>query len=59
VYNYAKNELGFNQEEIILYGHSLGTGPSIDLAADENYAISALILQAPFLSILRTVADVY
>jgi hypothetical protein len=59
VYNYAKNDLGFNQDEIILYGHSLGTGPSIDLASDEKFPISALILQAPFLSILRTVADVY
>lgn len=58
VYNYVRKELNYNPEEIVLYGHSLGTGPSIDLAADDKYPAAALILQAPFLSILRTVADV-
>jgi esterase/lipase len=58
VYTYARNELNFHSEEIIVYGHSLGTGPSVDLAIDENYPVSAVILQAPFLSILRTVANV-
>jgi hypothetical protein len=42
----------------VLYGHSLGTGPSVDLASDPGYPIGGLILQAPFLSILRTVACV-
>ena len=58
VHSYVKNNLKFAESEIVLYGHSLGTGPSVDLAADANYPIGGLILQAPFLSILRTVADV-
>ncbi len=58
VYNYARSELSFNQDEIILYGHSLGTGPCVDLAIDEKYPVAAVVLQAPFLSILRTVAEV-
>lgn len=58
VYSYAKMELNFLSEEIIVYGHSLGTGPSVDIAIDQNFPVAAVILQAPFLSILRTVANV-
>lgn len=58
VYEYATNDLQFKSSEIVLYGHSLGTGPSVDLAADVKYPVGAVILQAPFLSIIRTVANV-
>lgn len=38
-------------ENIIVYGSSLGTGPSVDLAAKEK--VAGLILQAPFVSAYR------
>ena len=53
VYKFIVENLGFNSKQIILYGFSLGTGISFDLACDNNYPVLGLILQAPFLSIIR------
>ena len=52
---YAVNELNFKPENIILYGFSLGTGVVFDLACDKNYIVGGVILQSPFLSIIRTI----
>jgi esterase/lipase len=53
-YEYAREVLNYRSSEIILYGFSLGTGICFDLASRNSYPIAGLILQAPFLSIVRT-----
>ena len=55
VYNYTRNELKFNPEDIIIFGFSLGTGIAFDLVCDKNYPNGGVILQCAFLSILRTI----
>jgi len=45
-------ELGVAETKIILFGFSLGSGPSTQLATEVDAA--ALILQAPFMSVLDT-----
>ena len=57
-YNYAKNILKFNEKNIFLYGFSLGTGIALDLAYRKNkFPIGGLILQSPYLSIMRILYD--
>ena len=56
-YDYAKNILKYKNEQIFLYGFSLGTGISFDLACKNNVKLAGCILQAPFLSILITTYD--
>ena len=53
VYKYAKEQLGYRPQNIIIYGFSLGTGIAFDLACDERYPNGGVILQSPFLSIIR------
>jgi len=43
--------------QIILYGRSLGTGPSTHLAARLGKGLGGVILQSPFLSVCRTVIN--
>ena len=50
-YDYLTTTLGIKKKEIILFGRSLGTGPSIDLATREETA--GVILQSAYLSIYR------
>ena len=54
-YNYARTKLKYEPENIIIYGFSLGTGIAFDLACDKKYPIGGVILQSPFLSIIRTI----
>jgi abhydrolase domain-containing protein 17 len=69
-YNYLRNTLHVPAQNIVLYGRSLGSGPSSQLAAktalltkqDAEYAsndgpVGGLILHAPFLSVFRVVID--
>lgn len=65
-YGYVRRVLGVPPKRIILYGRSLGTGPSCYLAArtaDESAeeggepAVGGIILHAPFLSIYRVVLE--
>lgn len=56
-YIYAKDILKFNSKNIFLYGFSLGTGISFDLACRKKFPIGGLILQSPFLSIFRILYD--
>lgn len=55
IYQYVRETLNFDESCIIVYGFSLGTGVAFDLACNNNYQFAGLILQAPFLSIFRTV----
>ena len=57
-YYFVKKYLGFKSSQIILYGFSLGTGIMFDLACKKEYRAAGLILQSPFLSIMRTLYDI-
>lgn len=45
--------MGYQPQNIIIYGFSLGTGIAFDLACDKNYPNGGVILQSPFLSLTR------
>lgn len=47
---YAVSTLGWNKNNIIVYGHSIGSGPACKLAAD-NKDLGGLILQSPYTSV--------
>lgn len=61
-YNFLRKSLQVPAANIVLYGRSLGSGPSCHMAAgtaqrkDED-AIGGMILHAPFLSVFRIVMD--
>jgi len=42
---------GINEQNIILYGESLGTGVAVEIAQDKNYA--GVILESPFTSMVN------
>ena len=48
---------GINEENIILYGESLGTGVAIEIAQNKNF--SGVILESPFTSMIDTGKDKY
>ena len=50
VYSFATTGLQFRFENIILYGQSIGSGPSIFLAANRLQPIGGLILHSPIAS---------
>ena len=56
IYDHVTNKLHREPEKIILWGRSLGTGPSLYLAAQKK--IGGLILETPFLSAFRSVTGV-
>jgi len=56
VYNFATETLGFAPGQIVLYGYSLGSGPSCWLA--ERYPINRLILEGAFTSTFRVVTQI-
>ena len=53
VYRFIRQNMGYEPQNIIIYGFSLGTGIAFDLACDKNYPNGGVILQSPFLSITR------
>jgi fermentation-respiration switch protein FrsA (DUF1100 family) len=55
VYNYMTNVLKISPERIVLFGRSLGTGPSVYLASKQR--VAGLILNSAFLSIYRVVLN--
>ena len=60
-FDYLVEVMNVPPKYIILYGRSLGSGPSCYLAkktADEGQSVGGLILHSPFLSIYRIVLDV-
>jgi len=59
-YSYLTSVLQIPPSSIVLYGRSLGSGPSCYLAArsaEEGDAVGGLILHAPFLSVYRIVLE--
>jgi len=42
---------GINEQNIILYGESLGTGVAVEIAQNKNYA--GIILESPFTSMVN------
>ena len=58
IYDFAKENLKFDENSIIVYGFSLGTGVAFDLACKKNFNFAGLILQSPFLSIFRTMYNI-
>eukprot|EP00543_Licmophora_paradoxa_P008671 CAMPEP_0202452468 /NCGR_PEP_ID=MMETSP1360-20130828/10676_1 /ASSEMBLY_ACC=CAM_ASM_000848 /TAXON_ID=515479 /ORGANISM="Licmophora paradoxa, Strain CCMP2313" /LENGTH=296 /DNA_ID=CAMNT_0049071303 /DNA_START=281 /DNA_END=1171 /DNA_ORIENTATION=+ len=56
-YHFLRNMLNIPASNIVLYGRSLGSGPSCHLAAGTKDQIGGLILHAPFLSVYRIVVD--
>jgi pimeloyl-ACP methyl ester carboxylesterase len=60
VYNYLLKE-GYKSNNIILYGVSIGTGPTIDLAERvslKNMKLKGILLQAPYTSAVGVVSSV-
>lgn len=56
-YRCLVEKYGTKEEDIILYGQSVGSGPTLDLATRLPY-LRAVILQSPILSGLRVMYPV-
>ncbi|KAK7302174.1 hypothetical protein RJT34_13056 [Clitoria ternatea] len=56
-YKYLEENYGAKQEDIILYGQSVGSGPTLDLAARLT-RLRAVVLHSPILSGLRVMYPV-
>ncbi|KAI4320159.1 hypothetical protein MLD38_033665 [Melastoma candidum] len=56
-YNCLEESYGAKQDDIILYGQSVGSGPTLDLAARLPY-LRAVVLHSPILSGLRVMYPV-
>ena len=56
IYDYVVNQLDRNPEKIIMWGRSLGTGPSLYLASRRK--VGGLILETPFLSAFRSATGI-
>jgi len=54
-YSFVRKELRWPREHILIFGCSVGTGPALSLAAQEE--VAGIILFAPFLSIREAVRD--
>jgi len=60
VFEHLRNERELSSHQIVLYGRSLGSGPSCYLAAKtagENESVGGLILHSPFTSVYRVVMN--
>ncbi|KAL5192086.1 Alpha/beta hydrolase domain-containing protein 17C [Glycine soja] len=57
VYKYLEENYGAKQEDIILYGQSVGSGPTLDLAS-RLPRLRAVVLHSPILSGLRVMYPV-
>ena len=61
-YDFLRNTISVPAKNIVLYGRSLGSGPSCHLAAGRSLQkveepVAGVILHAPFLSVYRIVVD--
>lgn len=52
-YRHLIDNLGYRPEDIVVYGRSIGSGPSVWLAS--RYPVGGLILESPMTSIFRVV----
>ena len=57
-YYFVRKILDYKPSQIILYGFSMGTGIVFDLACNKEYPTAGMILQSPFLSIIRTLYNI-
>lgn len=55
VFSFILNHIKWPMDSIKIFGRSVGTGPAVHLAT--KYAVSGLILVAPFLSIREIIQD--
>jgi fermentation-respiration switch protein FrsA (DUF1100 family) len=55
-YDHLINKLNYKPEQIILYGRSLGSGPTVDLAS--KVKVGAVILEAPFATAFTVVTHI-
>lgn len=55
-YQYLTQKLKISPAQIIVYGRSVGSGPSVDLASREP--VAGLILESPFLTAFRVVTHI-
>lgn len=53
-FDYLVRELEIPRDRIILYGVSLGSGPTVELARLNSSGLAGMILQSPFASVIRT-----
>ena len=56
VYRYLVKDCKIDPNKVVLWGRSLGTGPSCFLASKEK--VGGLLLETPFLSAFRTVTEI-
>ncbi|CAD8194172.1 unnamed protein product [Paramecium pentaurelia] len=56
-YNFLIHQLGYKATQIIVYGYSIGSGPSVTLASNPQYPIGGLIIQSGFSSGLRVISN--
>ena len=56
VYSFVVDELKRSPGSILVWGRSLGTGPSCYLASKEK--VAGILLETPFLSAFRTVTEI-
>ena len=55
VFEHLTEQKGINPHDIVLWGRSLGTGPSCYLA--EKKKVGGIILETPFMTAFRTVTE--
>lgn len=55
-YDYLTKQANVPPSQIILYGRSLGSGPTVDLAT--RVPVKAVILESPFMSAYRTLTQI-
>jgi uncharacterized protein len=55
--DYAVNTLGVPLDKLVIYGESLGTGVSVQMATE--FKVGALVLQAPYTSVVGRAAEIY
>ena len=55
-YQYLVNDMEIDPTRIVVWGRSLGTGPSCYLAAHSS--VGGLLLETPFLSAFRTITEI-
>ncbi|CAD8068282.1 unnamed protein product [Paramecium sonneborni] len=54
-YNFLIHQLGYKPTQIIVYGYSIGSGPSVTLASNPQFPIGGLIIESGFSSGLRVI----
>jgi pimeloyl-ACP methyl ester carboxylesterase len=55
-YRYLVDDLGISPDSIVLYGRSLGGGPSLELAT--KYSVGGIVLESTFVSAFRVLTRI-